>query len=225
MLRIAIDGACRRNGKPDCVSAGGVFIQHISDDDNSSVIATFARSNYEHESTNQRGELLALLTALDYIYSAKQEAQVITDSEYLFNAMTKGWYNKWSLNGWVTATGEPVKNADVWREIAHAKAYCNIASIEINFYHIKGHVIPFGKVTAENLLKLDPTGQLLYSKASEKFDAIAPTKIDVFNAAQELSEKNNGFELQPDIFKSFVVSNVVVDAIATSVVEAADRNK
>ena len=28
MLVIAIDGACRRNGKPDCVSAGGVFIMY-----------------------------------------------------------------------------------------------------------------------------------------------------------------------------------------------------
>ena len=222
MLRIAIDGACRRNGKPDCVSAGGVFIQQFKDD---RVVATYARSNYERNSTNQRGELLALLTALDYVYSAKQEAQIITDSEYLFNAMTKVWYGKWAYNGWKTAMGEPVKNADIWHEIAKSKLRCDQADIEVHFFHIKGHVIPFGRVTAEKLLKSDPTGGLLFGEVKKKYVATAPTKRDAIRAAQELSVKNNGFELQDDIFESFVVSNVVVDAIATSVVEAADRNR
>ena len=63
MLLISIDGACRRNGKPDCVSAGGVFIQQF--DSKLNLQQTSILSNYETASTNQRGELLALLTALD----------------------------------------------------------------------------------------------------------------------------------------------------------------
>ena len=220
MLRIAIDGACRRNGKPDCVSSGGVFIQHFKD---GTIVGTDTRSNYEYRSTNQRGELLALLTALDYIHSSKQDAQVVTDSEYIFNAMTKLWYLKWQMNGWVTASGDPVKNADIWREIALAKSRCDFVGMDIVFYHIKGHVIPFGKVTAENLLRVDPTGMLLHSKVCEKYDWIKSTKEETLAAVQELSVKNNGFELSDEILRSFVAANIVVDAVATQVVELADR--
>lgn len=218
MLIIAIDGACRRNGKPDCTSAGGVFIQCFNEHNQlrySSVL-----SNYEYNSTNQRGEMLALLTALDYIHHAEQEAQIITDSEYLFNAMTKHWYINWANKNWVTASGEPVKNKDIWMEIAHA---VNNITTEINFYHIKGHCIPFGKVTATNALNADTTGLLLHSMVSKRFNELKPTKEDIFNAAQDLSEKNNGFRLPEEIFKRFVVANVMADAIATKVVEAADR--
>ena len=220
MLRIAIDGACRRNGKPDCVSSGGVFIQLFKEN---TLVATDTRSNYELNSTNQRGELLALLTALDYVHASRQDTQIITDSEYLFNAMTKVWYDKWSANGWLTASGEPVKNADIWREVMVAKHRCDFNGIDITFYHIKGHVIPFGKVTAERLLKLDPSGALLQSEARKKYDQIKATKATTLAAAQELSVKNNGFELSDDILRDFVVANVVVDAVATSVVELADR--
>lgn len=217
MLRISIDGACRRNGKPNCVAAGGVFIQQYV---NGTVKQTTVLSAYEKGSTNQRGELLALMKALDYVCSAKQDAQIITDSEYLFNAMTKDWHSRWKENGWKTASGDDVKNADIWREISRLAAICDS---EVSYYHIKGHCISFGKVTAENLLRLDPSGMLMYSAAAKKYDETRLHRESELNYAQELSVKNNGFELAPDVLKDFVVSNVTVDAIATKVVEAADR--
>lgn len=89
MLVIAIDGACRRNGKPDCIASGGVFIEQYTIEGNErNLVGTKILSNYEIQSTNQRGELLALITALDYVWSAKQSTQIVTDSEYIFNAMT-----------------------------------------------------------------------------------------------------------------------------------------
>lgn len=220
MLKIAIDGACRRNGKPDCVASGAIFIQYIED---SSVVETDLRADHEYCSTNQRGELLALTLALRAILNSKQEAQIITDSEYLFNAMTKKWCDRWSRNGFKTASGEEVKNADMWATIAALSSECDKLDIEVNYYHIKGHCIPFGKVTANNLLYEEPTGSLLYAAAAEKYDNVAPTKQDVLKNAQNLSIKNNGFELSEELLKDFVVSNVVVDAIATAEVDAADR--
>ena len=217
-MLISIDGASRRNGKPDCVSSGGVFIQHFSIDGQR--LKTDTLSAYEYGSTNQRGEMLALLKALDYVHSAKQEAQIVTDSEYLFNAMTKQWPSNWANNSWVTAAGYPVKNKDIWLEVLHA---ITTISTDLTFYHIKGHCIPFGKVTADKALIADPSGILLSSMVRKRFDELAPAKTDVFKAAQELSYRNNGFELPKEVFKNFVVANVVADAIATKVVEAADR--
>lgn len=213
MIVASIDGACRRNGRPDCTSAGGVFILHPTGE-------TEVLSAYEYRSTNQRGELLALLKALDYIVAAEQEAQVVTDSEYIFNAMTKQWYDSWMKKGWVTSSGGEVKNKDIWLEIYKVMAR---AAEDIHFYHIKGHCISVGKVTASKLLDMDRTGTRLRHAATHKFDESLDKKRDVFNAAQELSEKNNGFKLPPDVFKLFVVINTVADAIATKVVEAADR--
>lgn len=219
MLVISIDGACRRNGKPNCVSAGGVFIMHYNNA--LELTHTALKSNYELESTNQRGEMLALLTAIDYVYDSKQSAQVITDSEYLFNTMTKNWCGNWANKGWITSTGAPVKNKDIWLQIKHTHDKCLAEGIELIFYHVKGHTIPFGKVTAQRLIAQDSSGMMLYEAVSTKYDEVKDYR-DVAGKVSELSEKNNGFIPTEDILKRFVVTNIVADAVATRCVEAAD---
>ena len=228
MILISLDGACRRNGKPDCVSAGGVFIQRF--DEEGSVVETHVRSTFEIQSTNQRGEMLALIDALDYVYSNSLEyeysnntdAQIVTDSEYLFNAMTKDWITSWCNKGWLTATGEPVKNKDLWEKVYYAQRRCSDAGIEVMFYHIKGHVIPFGKVTANTLLSKDETGRKLLDEVSNKLFTLVTSKKSEIEKANKLSVKNNGFELPEEELYKFIVANVVVDAVATKCVEAAD---
>lgn len=219
MLVMAIDGACRRNGKPDCVASGGVFIEQR---DEHGLQCTKLLSNYETCSTNQRGELLALITALDYAWSAHQPTQIITDSEYIFNAMTKEWFVGWESRDWLTASYEPVKNSDLWREIKAVYDKCRFADIDIIFYHIKGHCISFGKVTANTLLSKDSTGKLLLDEVYKKYDATASLKADKLRDANELSIKNNGFWLEPEVLRHFVVINTMADAIATKCVDAAD---
>jgi len=219
MLIISIDGACRRNGKPNCVSAGGVFIMQYNN--NLELTQTMLRSNYELNSTNQRGELLALLTALEHVYESKQSAQIITDSEYLFNTMTKNWCGNWANKGWITSAGEPVKNKDIWLLVKHVYDRCVAENVEVIFYHVKGHTIPFGKVTAQRLLAQDESGMLLYKAVKQKYAEVFETK-EVYKQVAELSEKNNGFAPAQDILERFVVTNIVADAVATKCVEAAD---
>ena len=222
MLVIAIDGACRRNGKPDCVSSGAVFVEQYNED-GTKLLNTRFFSNYEIQSTNQRGELLALLTALDYIWAANMPTQIVTDSEYIFNAMTKEWFVGWESRQWRTAAYEPVKNSDLWREIAHAYKKCIDANMDITFYHIKGHCIPFGKVTANTLLTQDDTGRKLLAEVYKKYDSVAQTsRAQVLKDANELSLKNNGFRYTGEILRHFVAINVMADAAATKCVETAD---
>lgn len=220
MLVIAIDGACRRNGKPDCISAGGVFVQQFNEE--GSVTETHVRSTYELNSTNQRGEMLALIDALDYAYSKRTDAQIITDSEYLFNTMTKDWLTNWCNKGWITSTYVPVKNKDLWKKVYYAQRRCSDAGLEVMFYHIKGHVIPFGKVTANTLLSKDETGRKLLEEVYAKFFTLITKKKDEIEKANKLSIKNNGFALPKEELCKFIVANVVVDAVATKCVEAAD---
>lgn len=220
MISIAIDGACRRNGKPDCVSAGAAFFKKY--DESPLHCEYFNISRAEKESTNQRGEMYALLSALKWLaIEPPDSVHIITDSEYLFNAMTKGWYKSWAYSSWLTAANTAVKNADIWKLIQAEMNVCE--KHDIIFYHIKGHVIPFGKVTASNLLLADPTGQKLYEAAATKFEKSQKSRAAALEEAQILSEKNNGFRLPHEVFRDFVVSNIVVDAVATQAVEKADR--
>ena len=223
MLLISIDGACRRNGMPNCVAAGGVFVQHF--DENLHLTNTLTMSNYEVASTNQRGELLALLKALDYIYASEQNAQIITDSEYIFNAMTKNWFVGWESRGWKTAMYEPVKNSDIWKSIKQVYDKCiNDKNLEVLFYHIKGHCIPFGKVTANTLLDKDTSGMTLLNEVYKKYDKVSstPKREQLLCSANELSLKNNGYTLSDALLRDFVVANTVADAIATKCVDIAD---
>lgn len=223
---IAIDGACRRNGKPDCTAAGGLFVQAF--DDNNQPIGCCTRSIFEYGSTNQRGELLALLKALKVIWkNGYKDVTIVTDSEYLFNSMTKQWYKSWQSGAWLTRDGNPVKNRDIWESIAEYAEWLEGVGSDIAFLHIKGHCIPFGTVTATNSLVVDPTGKQLLDMVAKKFDDVAESKKALFEKASELSVKNNGFELtlNSPALRMLVVHNVMADAIATKAVEEADSHR
>lgn len=220
LLLIAIDGACRRNGSVDCLSAGGVAILRY--DEANEVYMSKVLANNECCSTNQRGELLALLIAIDYAWESKMSANIVTDSEYIFNSITKEWHKNWQRTGWRTAAGGSVKNKDIWMEVLNAQQHCEEAGLELSFYFIKGHCIPFSQKVAKMSLQQDISGLDLIRQVDAKYDACKSSKVDVLKAANDLSKKNNGFELEPSIMKLFVVANTVADAVATQCVEAAD---
>jgi ribonuclease HI len=237
MMVISIDGACRRNGKPDCVAAGGVFCLDIDDTHllqpqvPGSMVHTTPKyqsnklSGFERNSTNQRGEMIALKLALQYICdNCDDEAQIITDSEYLFNAMTKDWCVSWKKKGWKTATGGTVKNQDLWEEIQDLVDTIACHDIEVTFYHIKGHCISIGPVTAADALRQDTTGETLRRLVMNQYKETCnnPKQVILLKEAQELSVKNNGFQLEPNILRRFVVLNLVADRVATECVEATE---
>lgn len=66
------------------------------------------------ESTNNRMEMTAVIEGLRQL---KEPCAVtlITDSEYVKNAFTKGWLVNWQKRGWKTADKKPVKNQDLWQ--------------------------------------------------------------------------------------------------------------
>lgn len=220
MLFISIDGACKRNGKPDCIAAGAAFISYLDDDGvicNTSYIARF-----EFKSTNQRGELLALIDALDYAYSKDESVMLLTDSEYLFNGIYNKWFKGWESRSWKTVSGDAVKNRDLWEKVAFLVNGLEQNNKEVIIYHIKGHCIPFGKVTANNLIDIDSSGLSLYNAIAKKYEEIKFMKKDNLYAAKELSVKNNKFDLDKKTLKRFVVHNIVADALATRCVEKAN---
>ena len=68
--------------------------------------------------TNNQMELTAAIVGLQAaIGDGAREITVITDSEYLVKGM-KSWLAGWIKNGWKTASGQPVKNRELWEQLA-----------------------------------------------------------------------------------------------------------
>lgn len=63
-------------------------------------------------SSNNAMELTAIFRALQYIPEGEQTVNILTDSTYCKNVITK-WAIGWELYGWTTATGLPVRNKEI----------------------------------------------------------------------------------------------------------------
>ncbi|MCU7881027.1 MAG: ribonuclease HI [Candidatus Thiodiazotropha sp. (ex Lucinoma aequizonata)] len=120
-VEIFSDGACKGNPGP-----GGW-----------GVVLRFGRHEKhlfggEHETTNNRMELMAVIRGLQ---SLKRESQVkvTTDSQYVKNGITQ-WIHNWKRNGWKTAAKKPVKNADLW-EVLDAE----VVNHQVTWAWVKGH--------------------------------------------------------------------------------------
>ena len=101
-IEIFTDGAC--SGNP---GKGGYGI-----------IMRISEKNYEKTfsegyrlTTNNRMELLAVITALEKLKSNKNEIHIFTDSKYVSDAINQNW-----IFGWIKKGFKNVKNPDLWQK-------------------------------------------------------------------------------------------------------------
>lgn len=215
MIVLAIDGASRRNGKPDCLAAGAVFVRDTETG------SCMLQSRVEYNATNQRGEIAALLKALEYGCDSHEDVFLVTDSEYVFNTVSKTWYKNWRNKGWVTGVGDPVKNRDMWETAGNWLDNIEDNGHDVTPYHVKGHLLSIGKATAEKALAYDKTGMSLYALAANKWDDFMydvqqrrdPKAVEKYNHAVELFERNHGFP-PTDSFRELIICNTVADYAA-----------
>lgn len=83
--------------------------------------------------TNNRMELLAVISALRKM-AAGDVAEILTDSSYVKNALTRGWLKNWKKNGWQTTAKKPVQNQDMWLELDRL-----VAERNVTFKWVRGH--------------------------------------------------------------------------------------
>jgi len=104
---IYTDGACSGNPGP---GGWGAILKFGSEEKE--------LSGGEHETTNNRMEMMAAIEALRAL---KKPCRVtlVTDSNYLKDGITT-WIHNWKKNGWRTAAKKPVKNADLWEALEKA---------------------------------------------------------------------------------------------------------
>lgn len=91
-----------------------------------------AISGGDPATTNNRMELSAAISALRLL-KEPCEVAIFTDSQYLRKGITE-WIHSWRKRGWVTTNRQPVKNADLWRDLdAACKPH------HISWHWLKGH--------------------------------------------------------------------------------------
>jgi ribonuclease HI len=119
-IRIITDGACIGN------PGRGGWAALIMQDGQLTEIG-----GHEAHTTNNRMELRAAIEALRHV-SPDAPVHIVTDSSYLMNGITK-WLAGWQRRGWITSTGTPVKNADLWRELDA------LTGARVTWERVKGH--------------------------------------------------------------------------------------
>ncbi|NPU82942.1 MAG: ribonuclease HI [Syntrophaceae bacterium] len=66
--------------------------------------------------TNNRMELQAAIQGLQAL-KKPCEGTLITDSQYVFNGIDKGWARRWKEKNWMRTRREKAQNADLWQEL------------------------------------------------------------------------------------------------------------
>ena len=115
------DGACK--GNPGA-GGWGVLMRYV----------THEKELFggEPDTTNNRMELKAVIEGLKAL-KRRSRVQICTDSQYVKNGM-ESWIHGWKRNGWKTAAKQPVKNADLWRELDE-----QVAAHDVVWTWVKGH--------------------------------------------------------------------------------------
>ena len=90
-------------------------------------------SGVEAQTTNNRMELTAVLTALSLL-KEPCTVELYSDSKYVVDAIDKGWLYGWQKKGWIKADKKPVLNVDLWQQLLPLLARHNV-----RLHWVKGH--------------------------------------------------------------------------------------
>lgn len=118
---IYTDGACSGNPGPGGWAAILRYNGHEKE-----------LSGGERETTNNRMELMAVISALTALKESC-EVELWTDSQYIEKAINEGWLAGWKRRGWKRKSGE-LKNIELWQELDSL-----LARHKVNFNWLKGH--------------------------------------------------------------------------------------
>ena len=202
------DGACKWGGTPECVSCG-VAVIHTDE-------RTYYMSKIEDHSTSQRGELNGLLLGLHEAveHNDNEDVIIITDSEYLHNAVMKEWCYKWKANDWIGSNGERVKNVDMWMEIVELIDKLRAQQRDVFLQWTKGHLISgLSPAIVKRIMQQDATGLGLISQIQTIADRVSEHDriVEDFN---KYRMKNDAHIMPAETAIEWTVLNVAADLIA-----------
>lgn len=134
---IFCDGACRGNPGPGGL---GVYLRQKQIEQ-----LIYAGSS---QATNNQMEMSAALWALEYAMKLGTVAAKVvlhTDSKYVVDGITS-WLPNWKKKNWKTASGDPVKNLELWKALDRANSL-----MKVEWKWVKGHAGHAGNELADQL--------------------------------------------------------------------------
>ncbi len=117
-VKIYTDGAARGNPGPGGYGVVLLYKGHRKE-----------LSGGYRQTTNNRMELLAVITGLETLKRKNLKVEIYSDSRYVVDAVNKGWLTNWQAKDF-----RKKKNADLWTRFLKARQGYNIELI-----WVKGH--------------------------------------------------------------------------------------
>jgi len=99
--------------------------------------------------------MTAVIKALNAL-TESCEVTLHTDSKYVIDGITK-WVHGWKKKGWVNASKQPVRNADLWHDLIEASG-----RHQVDWQWVRGHS---GHVENERVDKLASDAAVAAGKA------------------------------------------------------------
>lgn len=121
-ITIYSDGACSGNPGP-----GGYGVILKFNDITKELSAGFKNT------TNNRMEIMGAIVGLEAL-KEPCDVTIVTDSQYLVNAIEKGWAKKWKSQGWMRNKKEPALNPDLWDRLLKL-----VSKHTVTFQWVRGH--------------------------------------------------------------------------------------
>ena len=119
---IYTDGACR--GNPGKGGWGAILVYQGREKE---------LSGGDANTTNNRMEMSAVIAALSALKEPCR-VKLTTDSQYVVNAIEKGWLESWKKNNWRKSDKGAVLNVDLWMQMDQL-----LTKHEVTFVWVKGH--------------------------------------------------------------------------------------
>lgn len=121
-VELFTDGACKGNPGP---GGWGAIIRFNNIEKEI--------SGAEANTTNNRMEIMAVIKGLSAL-KEKCNVELYSDSQYVCNALSKGWAEKWKKNNWMRNKKEAALNSDLWSELLNLYNKHNVS-----IHWVKGH--------------------------------------------------------------------------------------
>ncbi len=121
-VEIYTDGAC--SGNPGAGGWGTILVFNGHEKE---------LSGGEADTTNNRMEMMAVIEGLKAL-KEPCEVTLTSDSQYVCNAITKGWAKSWKKNNWIKSDKTQAKNSDLWEEILKL-----LDIHKVNIVWVRGH--------------------------------------------------------------------------------------
>lgn len=122
-VEIYTDGACSGNPGP---GGWGAILRYNNTEKEI--------SGAEENTTNNKMEMTAVIESLGML-KEKCRVDLYSDSQYVCNAISKGWAAKWRANNWMRNKKDPALNPDLWEKVLNL---CDVHDVTVHW--VRGHV-------------------------------------------------------------------------------------